>query len=42
MNLQRLSIFGTDNIGVYIYTNNKYTVVPRGLDSETKENIVQY
>jgi translation initiation factor 6 len=41
MNLQRLSIFGTDNIGVYIYTNNKYTVVPRGLDSETKENIVQ-
>jgi len=41
MNLQRLSIFGTDNIGVYIYTNNKYTVVPRGLNSETKENIVQ-
>lgn len=41
MNIQRLSIFGTDNIGVYMFTNDKYTLVPKGLDPETKENIVQ-
>ncbi|AWR97711.1 translation initiation factor IF-6 [Acidianus sulfidivorans JP7] len=39
MNLQRLSIFGTDNIGVYIFSNDKYTIVPKNLDSETKKII---
>jgi translation initiation factor 6 (aeIF-6) len=45
MNIQRLSIFGTDNIGVYIFSNDKYTFVPKNLDNETKkliqENLVQ-
>ncbi|MEM0015496.1 MAG: translation initiation factor IF-6 [Saccharolobus sp.] len=41
MNLQRLSIFGTDNIGVYIFTTNKYTIIPKGLDSLTKESIAK-
>ncbi|MEM0091363.1 MAG: translation initiation factor IF-6 [Saccharolobus sp.] len=41
MNLQRLSIFGTDNIGVYIFTTNKYTIIPKGLDSLTKESITK-
>ena len=41
MNLQKLSIFGTDNIGVYIFTTNKYTIIPKGLDSSTKESIAK-
>ena len=41
MNLQKLSIFGTDNIGVYIFTTNKYTIIPQGLDSSTKESIAK-
>ncbi|MBW9140983.1 MAG: translation initiation factor IF-6 [Candidatus Aramenus sp.] len=40
MNIQRISVFGTDNIGVYIFTNNKYTFVPKNIDNSTKEAIV--
>lgn len=39
MNIQRLSIFGTDNIGVYLFSNDKYTLVPKYLDHETKRII---
>ncbi len=39
MNVQKLSIFGTDNIGVYIFSNDKYTFVPKNLDNETKRII---
>ncbi|ARM76474.1 translation initiation factor IF-6 [Acidianus manzaensis] len=39
MNLQRLSIFGTDNIGVYLFSNDKYTLVPKNLDTEAKKII---
>jgi len=39
MNIQRMSVFGTDNIGVYIFSNNKYTLVPRNLDKQAKEII---
>ncbi|AWS00050.1 translation initiation factor IF-6 [Metallosphaera hakonensis] len=36
MNLQRFSIFSSDNIGVYIFTNNKYTIIPPNLDNQSK------
>ncbi len=39
MNIKRVSIFGTDNIGVYIFTNNKYTIVPKGVEKEVKDAI---
>jgi len=29
MNLDKLSIFGTDNIGIYVFTNDKYTILPK-------------
>ncbi len=41
MNIQRLSVFGTDNIGVYIYSNDKYTFIPKNLDKNTKDTIVE-
>ncbi|ABP95783.1 MULTISPECIES: translation initiation factor IF-6 [Metallosphaera] len=39
MNLQRFSIFGSDNIGVYIFTNDKYTIIPTNLDKQSKSII---
>ncbi|QKQ99276.1 translation initiation factor IF-6 [Metallosphaera tengchongensis] len=39
MNIQRFSVFGTDNIGVYIFTNDKYTIIPKNLDKGSKEII---
>ncbi len=39
MNLQRTSIFGSDNIGIYVFTNNKYSLVPRGVDKKLIESI---
>jgi translation initiation factor 6 len=39
MIINKLNIFGNDNIGVYIFSNDKYTLIPRGLDTKTKEII---
>ncbi|MEM4075830.1 MAG: translation initiation factor IF-6 [Metallosphaera sp.] len=39
MNIQRFSVFGSDNIGVYIFTNDKYTIIPTNLDKQTKSLI---
>ncbi|EZQ06905.1 MULTISPECIES: translation initiation factor IF-6 [Acidianus] len=39
MNVQRISIFGTDNIGVYMFSNDKYSFIPPGLDKDVKEAI---
>ena len=39
MNIEKLSIFGTDNIGVYIFTNDKYTILPKIDDKEVIEKI---
>lgn len=39
MTLQKITVFGSDNIGVYVFTNNKYTLVPPGLERETKDVI---
>ncbi|BAB66436.1 MULTISPECIES: translation initiation factor IF-6 [Sulfurisphaera] len=39
MIIDKLTIFGTDNIGIYIFTNDKYTIVPKNLDVETIQKI---
>jgi translation initiation factor 6 len=39
MNLDKLSIFNVDTIGVYCFTNNKYTLIPTGLSPEVKSKI---
>ncbi|AEB94706.1 MAG: translation initiation factor IF-6 [Metallosphaera sp.] len=39
MNIQRFSVFGSDNVGVYIFTNDKYTIIPTNLDKQTKSLI---
>jgi len=39
MNIEKLTIFGTDNIGIYLFTNDKYTIVPKNLDSNTINKI---
>ncbi|AHC51703.1 translation initiation factor IF-6 [Sulfolobus acidocaldarius SUSAZ] len=39
MILDKLSIFGTDNIGIYIFTNDKYTIIPKIDDKEVIEKI---
>ncbi|MCY0859425.1 MAG: translation initiation factor IF-6 [Sulfolobaceae archaeon] len=35
MNIQKLTVFGNDNIGVYIFTNDKYTIIPKGLSEHS-------
>lgn len=40
MNIQKLTLFGNDNIGVYIFTNDKYTIIPKGL-SEQEIKIIE-
>ncbi len=32
MTIERLSIFGNDNIGVYIFANDRFAVVPKGVE----------
>ena len=39
MNIEKLTIFGTDNIGIYIFTNDKYTIVPKNIDINTINKI---
>jgi translation initiation factor 6 len=39
MIVDKLSIFGTDNIGVFIFTNDKYTIMPKIDDKEVIEKI---
>lgn len=39
MIIDKLTIFGTDNIGIYIFTNDKYTIVPKNLDIGTIQKI---
>ncbi len=36
MTLEKLRIFGNPNIGVYVFTNNKVTLVPEGVQEEAK------
>jgi len=37
MPLEKLRIFGNPNIGVYIFTNNKVTLVPEGTQPQVKK-----
>ena len=39
MIIDKLTVFGTDNIGIYLFTNDKYTIVPRNIDNETINKI---
>ncbi|BCU70801.1 translation initiation factor IF-6 [Stygiolobus caldivivus] len=39
MNVDKLSIFGTDNIGIYIFTNDKYTILPKIDDRQVLDKI---
>ncbi|BFH74390.1 translation initiation factor IF-6 [Sulfurisphaera javensis] len=39
MIIDKLTIFGTDNIGIYLFTNDKYTIVPKNIDIETIKKI---
>lgn len=39
MNLSRLSIFNVDTIGVYAFSNNKYTIVPKSLGENEKREL---
>ena len=33
--IDKLSVFGNPNIGVYLFTNNQYAIVPKNLDEDT-------
>ncbi|MEO3992952.1 MAG: translation initiation factor IF-6 [Desulfurococcaceae archaeon TW002] len=37
MPLEKLKVFGNPNIGVYIFTNNKVTLVPEGVEDDVKK-----
>ncbi len=39
MPLDKVNVFGNPNIGVYIFTNNKFALVPPGLTSNTRRKI---
>ena len=39
MIIEKLNIFGTDNIGIYLFTNDKYTIVPKNIDNNTINKI---
>lgn len=39
MIIDKLTVFGTDNIGIYIFTNDKYTLVPKNVDNGTINKI---
>ncbi|MEM0373979.1 MAG: translation initiation factor IF-6 [Sulfolobaceae archaeon] len=41
MNINKLSIFNNDNLGVYIFCNDKYVIIPKGIDVKTKELIAE-
>ncbi len=41
MEINKLSIFGNPNIGVYIFTNNYIAIVPPGLTSSEKKTIIE-
>ncbi len=38
-NIDKLSVFGNSNIGVYIFANNKFALVPPGLSDSDKRKI---
>jgi len=39
MIIDKLTVFGTDNIGIYLFTNDKYTIVPKNIDNDTINKI---
>jgi len=41
ININKLSIFNNDNLGVYIFCNDKYVIIPKGIDVKTKEIIAE-
>ncbi|MCI4455451.1 MAG: translation initiation factor IF-6 [Sulfolobus sp.] len=41
MNIEKISIFSNENIGLFTFTNDKYTLVPPGLERDLKEKIAE-
>ncbi len=41
MPIERLSLFGNPNIGVYIFANDEVALIPPGLDEDSKEVIAR-
>ncbi|MCQ4349860.1 MAG: translation initiation factor IF-6, partial [Sulfolobales archaeon] len=41
MNIEKISIFSNENIGIFTFTNDKYTLVPPGLERDLKEKIAE-
>jgi translation initiation factor 6 len=39
MTLEKVRIFGNPNIGIYVFVNNKFALVPKGIDSKAKRKI---
>lgn len=39
MTLEKLRIFGNPNVGVYVFTNNKITLVPEGIHEEARKTL---
>ncbi len=39
MALERARIFGNPNIGIYVFVNNKFALVPKGIDGRVKRKI---
>ncbi|MEM4486497.1 MAG: translation initiation factor IF-6 [Zestosphaera sp.] len=39
MVLEKLRIFGNPNVGVYVFTNNRITIVPEGIHEEAKKTL---